>query len=116
MDFNQINFSREPLGFWNCFKAFFLTLFDGVCVDCGFWNRMCLRVFFENAKSKGASYHFVASNKLNSQSQHFKISNQEQSRKNIRRLNELIKKAQERAKGAPKNEVNKNNLKDKDKE
>ena len=93
---NQINFSKEPLGFWNCFKAFFLTLLDGVCVDCGFWNRMCLRVFFENARSKGTSYCFEATVSEGSNNQSLNLI-EDQYKKNIKCLSELLKNAQKKA-------------------
>ena len=114
IDLNKINFSKEPLTFWNCLKAFFLTLFDGTTVNCGFWNRMCLRVFFENAKSNGASYHFVAFNKLKDQFPNSNRPNEKQYEKNIKCLIQLLKEAQaqEKAKIASIND-NRSDLKDK---
>ena len=106
--FNQIDFSREPLGFWNCCKALFLTLCDGVWVDCNFWQRMCLRVFYENAKSNGGSYCFVA---YNDPSHDANTSNetQDQKSKNIERLSVLIQEAQEKANENPNLEDNSKN-------
>ena len=57
---------------------------------------MCLRVFFENARSKGTSYCFEATVSEGSNNQSLNLI-EDQYKKNIKCLSELLKNAQKKA-------------------
>ena len=96
--FKQIDFSGVTLTFWNCFKAFFLILFDGSTVEYSFWNRMCLRVFYENVRSDGDLYCFETPKAAGGQSKNpGKLNQKNQSLENAKYLSKLLNDAQKKA-------------------
>ena len=95
VDFNQINFDGEPLGFWDLFMALLYVISHffscrTMVINFGFWNFVCLKADYENARSK-----------LNELSNLQSQNPEEQSKTNIKYLSESLKNAQEKANENP---------------
>ena len=79
INFSKLSFSGVSLHLWNYIRAFFWTCVDCLKalsrtkktnVNCGFWKRIGLGVFYNNAKSEGKSYYLEVPKSQNAQSQH----------------------------------------------